>query len=622
MTDLTIKDIKDATVRRLRPGLPDPSGDWIRVKSGDLRGYLLPELGNSVRGRDVLVETLSGHVGPGWVAQTLTVSPITSRWSPGRVTWDDQPTVDAARAVSVVVPSLPDGGIVELPLDGMIQDVANGTAWWGVRVTTNSAADGQKFYARGSGSPNWQLDVVLSDAPDQASNLRPRGGGEVDTVKPLIVAWDFIDLGGDSTEQADSWVQVDVPAAGADPDEVAPDYSSGWQPNLDPQWNLSAIASGPAFAMPAVDVDIHWRVLVRDADGNVPQDDDGNDLWSDWAVFRRHALPTLVVDSPTGVFGDPTPQVLAHLSGGTLKWWKALVTGPDRGDVRYELGRSTGPFDFTIPRRNEDGRRIIKESEGGWLYLRARDTRDRAVAVGQSTYVDTWVPLNLVDDGLVDPPTGLTVEPVTPGDFRMRWRWSRTEAADAWLPFVEDDSIERLELDDVTILAPGQYEWIDSGHVPPFRDVDLHMRAVEVGEKRSAPSTVPGHVHETYSIWLLIDGEEFPIRLRGKVTPDQVQRNDRVATYIPLEGEEVDILYDNPGRTGQVEATVDFRQPVWRDLKAIERLRKSRKRTGRLIYAAESQRVRLRSPDYGPTDLFTPENLQHFVRFGIVEVGD
>ncbi len=609
MTDLLLTGGDDSWVNSLKPSLNYGSTTWVFVKSGERRGFVRPSL-SGIAGRTVLAATLRGRVGPGHVAQTYTIAPVTGSWSPGRVTWANQPAVDSGAAVTEVVGALPDGGVVEVDVLGMVQAVADGTDWHGFRISTGSTATGQKFYATDSGAPAWELSVVLSDAPDQPSALKPDGGGAVATGEPIL-AWTFVDLGGVSTTQADSKVQVDTPAAGAEPDGTTPDFDSGWVANVDPEYDLAAATYTPPGSPPGP---TYWRVRVRDGAGVQSE-------WSEWASFTVAALPTLVVDSPTGAFGDPTPQVTAHLTGGTVASWKVYATRADRSDVRAESGTMTGPVDWTVPLRNPDGRRVFTETAPGWLYLRVYDTVDRAEAVGQKAFVDVWIPVDLTESGTVTAPTGLTVTQLADGDPRSTWEWSRTEAADAWLIEVDGETVERLEPEDVAVSA-GVYTWTDAGQVSPLRPHTLKVRAVE-GEEKSAGAAYD-RTHTVAGVWLIpTDGD--PVKLLGTAV-SEFARADRVATYTPLVGGDVDVIYDRLGRAGTFVGGVDAERmgeaAVWAALDTIEALRLSPTRRARMVWGSQSIMVRLRDPDATSHDEITPTNLKHVVRFGFVQTGD
>lgn len=606
MTDLLSTTVVDTTVRVYRPNLTSGGGKWITVENGVFRGLVRPNLVN-ILGRTVTEARLVGRVAPGWVAQNITLYLATEKWVEGKATWNKQPDVDTATAITVAVPAMPDGGLVEFLVTSHLQAVADGLPWYGWRIVTGSAAAGQRFYSSESGEPSWELHVALSDSPEQPTNLRPEGGA-VSTGTP-IVAWDFIDLGGESTAQAASLVEVVTPAVGVEPDEsTAPDWSSGWVSNPDPQYDLA----GSGYVSPGAGP-TYWRVTVRDGDGNESDP-------SGWADFTVAPLPTLVIDSPTGPVGDPLVDVIAHLTGGTVDTWRVQVTGADREDIRVGSGWQGGAVEWTVPEKDKNKKRIIREDKPGWIYVQVYDTVDRAVAVGEKTYVDAWIPVEFTDSAIIAP-TGLSVVPVADGDPRMVWSWSSTDTApDAWLLQVDDQTVERVESDEITPNA-GVYTWTDLGAIAPLRPHTLAVRAVR-GKDRSTAAVVNDHRHEVVGVWLIPDHSGDPILLDGTAVSG-FATSDYVATYQPLASvEPIDIVYGWLTRAGTFEGTVDDRQDVWAVVDAINSLRTRRNRLARLVWGSQSSLVRVKDPDVTPSDEILPTNLEHVVRFGFVEVSD
>ena len=622
MTDLLITNARDTWVNSQRTGNNYGSTNVVRVQAGtdEKRGLLRPEI-TSFLGRTVTEARLVGHAADALVAQTFTLSPLAARFTSGQAKWSNQPGVTAATPATVTIGALAQDDEVEWDVTDHMQAVADGTPFYGWRLETDSTTAQQKFRSNDSGEPAWELHITLSDAPEIPSDLRPDGGGAVGSVTPML-AWEYVDLGGDLTEQSEAWIQFDTPVGGAEPDEVAPDFDSGWvAPHTEPVYDMATSGHTPVGAGPH-----YWRVNVRDADGN-------ESGFSDWAEFTVAALPTLVIDSPTGPFGDVTPQLLAHLSSGTVKQWKAHATGTDRSDVRAETGLMTGAIDWTVPERSGPawgpaivgvaGRRVIREDELGWIYLRVWDDVDRTVAVGEKTYVDVWIEAEFDDDLGLGAPTDLTVTPIAPGDPRRLWSWSRTEAADAWLIQVDGVTVARLEPEDVTVDA-GTYSWTDLGTVPPLRPHTLAVRAVEAGAGRSTAATYADPGEELHAVWLIPEADGIdPVALSGTAV-SSFERKDHTATYVTHEGDEVDIIYGTPPRTGRFEGQVHSGSPqdVWTSLDQLELLRKSRNRMAQLVWGSKSVRARIRDVDATPADEILPGNLLHAVRFGFVEVDD
>ena len=594
MTELIITEIGDTWIdgRAGRTGNNYGDTNFVQLLAGEREALLLPELGN-ISGRTVLDAFLVGH-SRGTDAQTLSVVRVGEKWQPGRAKWS-APKPDVGPTVSAAVSAAADGEAVTVPgLAALVQAVADGSDWYGLRVTTN-ATTRQQFYATDSGQPAWELHVVLSDLTEPPTNLRPDGGA-VDGARPIL-AWD-------AEGQVARRVQVDTPAAGVDPDEVTPDFDTGMQTSTDPQFDLATSSHTPAGTGPHF-----WRVQV------IAEGDDAEPEWSDWAEFTVTALPSLIIDSPTGPFGDPSPTLAAHLSSGTLDYWKVAVTGPDRADVRARSGLQTGPLEWAVPEKADDRRVVV---DGGWFYFEAHDDVDRAVAVGESGFVSAWVPIEYADSLGVQAPGDLSVAPLAPGDPRQRWTWTRTEAADAWVLQIDGQNFEIIDAADITA-SGGVYEWVDSGQVSPLRPHSLGVRALE-GDQVSVAATVT-QTHTVSGVWLIPDDTD-PIRLNGTAVGGFANTSRR-ATYEPLVGPTIDVIYDaNPGRVGAFSGSVDSRQDVWAALDAIEALRSSRTKRAQLVWGSQSIRVRVTDPDATSAETILKRNLEHDVRFGFVQVPD
>lgn len=577
----------------------------VHVRAAERRGLVRPAIPN-ILGRTVSSAVLYGHAGPGGlVAQQFSLAPATQHWTQGRATWANQPAVDETAYVFTTVGVLAEGDLVAFGVTAHLQAVADGVREWeGWRLGTDSAALGQRFTSTQSGEPAWELHITLADDTEQPSNLRPDGGA-VATAEPVL-AWDYVE-GEEVSAQASARVEVREGAEGVDPNTLANVFDSGFVTNVAPQYDLAAstyaAGAGPVH---------YWRVTVRDADGN-------ESAPSDWADYTASTLPTLVVDSPVGAFGDPTPTVLAHLASGTLETWEAWVTGPDRADVRATTGASTGPIDWEVPFKNKDGRRVVTHDEAGWLYIRAYDDVDRAVAVGQNPYAEAWVPLQLTDSEAVVKPTGLVVAQVGEGDPRQKWSFRRTEAAAAYLLRADGVDLVRVDAADVTVDA-GVYTFVDGGEVPPLRTQRLTVAAVDgdqTGESAGFYSD-----HHVSKVWLLHEDHD-PVSFGG-VAGDDVTRSDRRATFTPVTGDDVDIIYDFEGLRGAFQGGISAatHDDVWAVRDRIKAIAKSKKRKARLVYGSESITVVFRDLLVAPHPTMDKHNLRHKVSFSFVQVGD
>lgn len=583
-----------------------PYGDanYVQVMAGTnvrRRAFLKPDLGN-ISGRLVVDSPLYGHAGEGGnPAASVTIAPVTERWQAGRLTWGSTepkggPAVDTSRQVTINLPAAAEGELVTFPgLAPMVRAVADGTEYHGFRITTTSTT-ALTFAASDSGLPSFELDVILSELTDAPTNLAPDGGA-VPLQRPVL-SWEVDD-------QTARQIQVDTPAVGEEPDGFSPDFDTDMETSVSQEFDLAASSHTP------VGPGSHfWRVAVPG--------DDGLPDWSDWAEFTVAALPGLVVDSPVGPFGDPSPTVVAHLATGTLDHWRVMVTGPNRADVRVDSGRQTGPLSFEVPEMVQ-GRRVVET--GGWIYIEAHDTTDRAVAVGAPDYSFAWVEIVLSDTNVIAPVESLLVAPEAQGDPRNRWRWQRNEAADAWLLGQGDTILRRLDPSEVNVIA-GFYDFLDSGEVQPLRPHDLWVKAVE-GQGSSEPTVRRDQSHAVSGLWIIPDGGE-PIVVQGTEVGGFIE-TERRATFEPLRGPSIDIIYDaNPGRTGNFVGVVStaYGTDVWAMLDRLKALRQSPTRLARMVWGSQTMKVRIVDPDFSSAPGILPATLEHDVRFGFVQVGD
>lgn len=769
MTDLTISEFGDTWINSVKTDANYGSTDSVHVKSGERRGLLRPSLPN-IAGRTVTSATLTGHAAAALVSQTFTLSAATERWTPGAATWaypsTGGPTVNAVGAVSVSPGAVASGGVVTFDVTAHIQAVADGTDWFGWRLATDSTSTGQRFRSTESGEPAWELLVTLSDIPDAPTSLKP-DGGDIPEIAPML-SWEFGDAGLGNTAQAQFRVQVDTPVSGLDPDEVTPDFDTGWVVSPSPFYDLytstfnlfnqvtstgdfetaatgmagisatvarvttqayrgtaslsatatsattiQAVTSGTgtsavdvapstgyaiqAFTKAAVtsrnanwqytaynsggtsvtaptagaavadspstwvnnlatfttgstvqfmrlqhawasaaNAEVHyldraalvkgggtdtptfWRVAVKDADGNESE-------FSDWASYEFVAMPSLIVDSPTGgVIGDPTPTVVAHLTSGTVGKWEAMVTSAFRADIRWRSGVQLGPtISFQIPFSDDDSRRVLIDDKQSWLYLRVYPYGDWVVGAKAPAYQEAWVPITWNDTGGITAPTALTVAQVVAGEPKCKWQWSRSVIeTDGYIAQVDGVTVARIDAADITTVGGGVYSWTDNGEITPLRPhATLKIRAVESGG-RSTAASVANFTHKVKGVWVLPDDTTIaPFMVDGAQLGNAV-RTDYRDEQTTSTGRIVDIIYGNPGRVLPFEGSIDARNgatALWTKVAAIEALRDSKIRTGRLVWGSQSAKGRFRDVDVTSDDNLLPNMLQHKVRFSFVE---
>lgn len=203
MVESVVRRGQDTHANSAYPNAENGDNKHPLLASGTARIFLYMPLAG-IRGRTMLSAVLSGVAKGAWPAQTLTVAPITAKWSSGWLNWSNQPAVGTP-TVAVALPALNDGDRFNLDITTLVQAVANGAAHHGWRIVTSAVGPG-RVYGFDSGKDSWTLTYEFSDAPRAPTTLSP-DGGVVSSGKPVLT-FDFTDLGGASTEQGSIEIEV------------------------------------------------------------------------------------------------------------------------------------------------------------------------------------------------------------------------------------------------------------------------------------------------------------------------------------------------------------------------------------------------------------------------------
>lgn len=608
MSETIVRRGHDTWAYSVYPNREYGAGGYIQLTSGQRRGFVyLPLAG--IRGRTVLSATLAMHVRGTWAAQTLSVRAVAGSWSAARLNWANQPGVTGATS-TVVTGALSTGAEITVDVTTQVQQVANGVAWYGFRITTDEAGSTQKLASFDSGLSAWTLTVELSDIPEQPSGLTPDGGA-VSSSEP-IVSWDFTDVGGTSADQAALQVQAD-PAA----DTVSPAFDSGTVVSLEPELDLSTTA----YVGPISGGSDQWRVRVQNDAG------DWSD-WSDWATFTYEPKPVLTIDEPAGaVIYDPTPPIEASITGGTLRAWRIVVTkGTDRTVVLYNSGvrqaAHATDIALTLPELNDDGIRIFRDDVSYQIGVRAWDDIDRAPGVtNDPTYVEEWTTVTFDDDVAVAAPAGLVVTQVGVSP-RLQFTWTRTVTPDAWVIYRDGVVYARLDDSDVPEAPADTYTWTDGGYSDPYVEHTWTVRAI-VANRRSVASNAVAHTNEVEGVWFITAAGDT-VMFEG---PDVngFRTNDRRATFKPVNvAYDVDILTGLEGVSGPWagQLTESPEQSVDDGLVVLRAMKDAAEATVQMVWASKSVPVKVRHLTFLPSSEYNDETHEHNVSFEFWQVGD
>lgn len=254
MADSVQRRGRDTYVADDNPDAAHAGANSLKVQSGHSKIYVYVPM-PGIRGRTIDSATLSCPAKAAQDAQTLTHTPVAEEWKPRATTWNAQPSLRSGQAVATAVAALSADDRFELDVTDFVQTVADGTANYGLCITTSSAT-ANRFYAFNDPDHGaWVLRIDFTEAPEAPTDLWPNG--TVVSASPVLT-FDFTDLGGASTELASARVQVNTSASATGA------WDSGHIDTVTPEFDLAA------NGWPTSPVDgttYYWRVFVKDGAG-------------------------------------------------------------------------------------------------------------------------------------------------------------------------------------------------------------------------------------------------------------------------------------------------------------------------------------------------------------------
>lgn len=607
MADSVQRRGRDTYVTSVHPDRTYAKVPNLMMKSGAANIYVyLPLPG--VRKRTIESATLSVPIKDGWVAQTLTATPVDEDWAPRKTTWNAQPALRGSQAVSQAQAALADGDRAEIDVTAHVQKVADGAKHYGWRVTTGDA-NGNRVYGFGSASGfgSWHLVVNFIEAPEAPTDLAPNG--HVVSQVPVLT-YDFTDLGGESTELAAHEVQVNTSASATGA------WDSGELDTVLPQFDLAANGWPTS---PVSGTTYYWRVRVKDGAGYWSE-------WSDWASFPYAPKPVLTIDNPaSGLAWDPSPTIAAHIDTGVIKAWRIRVArGNDKSRVIYDSGKKPGTgsasLAHTIPFRDDEDRRILKDDHTYWLNIRIWDRNDREATPGDPTYTGAWTQFVLDDDATPAPVEYCSAIQV--GDTpRVRVQWQRTTGfATGWVVRRDGEVIARLDTDEVTG-TDDAYTWVDDT-AAPFVEHYYTVKAID-GGKQTVECPRAYVTTSVAGVWLLSDADGDVVLDGIEVT--DLKTSDKRANYQPINrAHGVDIVYALGGVAGTYAGTISVKggRDWWAARGVLLAMRDRYEAAVRLVYGTTSVPVHLKNVSVLPAPSFQGSNGRHDVSFDLEQTGE
>lgn len=577
-----------------------------------------------LRGETVLSAEFTGRVRDTGNSHAVTISALTGPLKVRQTTWNDKPGVSPAGQTTTTLPFTADNARWATPIDvtTLAQQIAD-FGHYGFRLTTD-ANQTRQFYGFDTGENAWRMVVITSDLPDAPSSLEP-AGGSVGLAQPTFT-WQVDDPDpddGQPSAQIAYRVQIDTPAEGADPDGTTPDVdltvnsTVGEHPMAGGSYSL---AQGQAA---------FWRVKTRGTS-------QGWSEWSDWAEIAYYPYPTVEITSPAGtVLYDKSPQVEVTVGGSTppegFRW---LVRDPDAD--RYDSGWEGVPdgsgqtVGWSIPFRSDTLPGVVLPQSGPYsLISRVQDRDDRVASPGDPGYVQVVKEVTVSDLGNPAPRL-LSVDQAGERLPFADLRFSADAAPDAWEVIRDGVSVADVPHAEVKRIGPGVWGWRDKSVKPGEHEYVLRALTLNGGTRvRSKPSAPQRVTLVVTGLWLVRSNNDA-VRLAGDV--GDIAQAWSTASYQPLRGPRVDVIYDFLGLVGTFSGYLHLRHcddaaDFEKQLATLRTMQKNPTETMQLVYAEASVPVQLAQLSIvaAPGDdggRYTAESRSRRVSFELWQVDD
>lgn len=426
--------------------------------------------------------------GPWAGSITLTAQAVGAAWSANRVTWNNDPGVVGATATQVKS-NAGKGTHWIINITALMQAVANGQKWYGLRLSASGAVAKPLHSTQGTAQYRPYIELVWSDAPLPPTNLSPRGGGVIGTAKPILT-YSFHDVSGNRS-LAGHQVQISTVSNFA-----STVYDSGQVAATIPSFDL-----GPTAFTASSGVTYYWRVRTQDGAG----------LWSDYSTaqtFVYLAPPTVTLTSPSiasPFVEEPSPPV-AWTFSGTQTAYRVTVADPAAPSrLAYDSGMisSTNAY-HTIPTG------IIKTN--GYTYtitVQVRDNQARVAVPGFPPYAEASLDFDYRYTAAVSPMTSIAASVDALGIF------AEIEAHRATVPdfftLTRNGRVLQTNIPGVSVqdgVDPTLFTFTD---MPPGRQT-VQYTVIPIVNGRSAASNPTANlaVRRTYS-WVTAPDGTLPV---------------------------------------------------------------------------------------------------------------
>lgn len=381
---------------------------------------------------------------------TLTIKRVTQSFKEGTINWNNQPTVSATNSVQVVVTSGVDQQEVLFDVLNMMQDVANGSPFFGFRIEMAETADRA---LRSGEDPTSTLRPTLelewSEAPEAPDRLSPDGGDAVSNSVPIL-DWRFSDKVGTGAGTLQSAFQIQVDDTF---DMSSPIYDTGKILGSDSQFPLNENLIATKMAS-----DFEGGITGITADTNVTNASSSTQARSGTSSLRMTA--TAAADMYSRLTHGSTVAPVTAGKVYSFQAWSRANSVARTARVRVRWLNSGGSEVGGSP---TDGTGVANVTSGWTQHLHENvvaPTGAVEAAMGLYVVAPGAGEIHFTDDWMVN--EGATALPFAPSFFDQMadgvtryWRvrvWDGTDFVSDWSSIA---SMVRDNLGTLTLSSPG-----------------------------------------------------------------------------------------------------------------------------------------------------------------------
>lgn len=469
---------------------------------------------------------------------TMTIQKVASKWSKNKINWNNKPGV-FGKTQTVTKASAPAGTLWEIDVTAIMQEVADGGKWFGLRLTINDGVGEWLHSAQSVEKFRPQLEVTWSDAPDAPEDLRPDGGRSVGIAKPTL-RFDFTDVAGDTDMNA---CEVEIGSTAAIVNAGTAEWKSGTVATSQPELDLA----GTTYAGLASGSTAYWRVRVQDGAGLWSQ-------WSDVASFVYTPKATLTLLNPPDVASpyvdESTPPINWSFSGTQNHYQIIVAKAASPGDWLWTSGKTTSSDQaVNIPKN------VLKRDDTKYrVTVRVWDNLDRESVPDSPAYASISREFILDYDATTDPVMNLKATADAPWPW-MKIEWDRATAADQYEIWRDNgDGFEKVDIvdsGDVVDPTSNGTHYIFYDRMVTGRVTQTWKVAAIVNSKASKNNSTVSGKPQASSRWLMdIDGTDAICILNPEV---DLTKGEVSVIHRPVKGDPIMITQSRGGFEGTIK---------------------------------------------------------------------